>query len=440
MSDFVSQAAAYAPENTLEWLAPVQKHNAEVWEKVSFPHRKSEDWKYTSLRVLEKGEVCSASPEVRALDDTIVAGADISGLDCFDVVFVNGVYDKALSSPLETLPEGTVFATFSGAEADVQSDIAAALGSIAKDAKHIFAALNASKLNDGVYIRVAKNTKIEKAFRVLNVTLSQAQGATVSPRVLLSIGESAEATLIEQFVSDDAAQSNFVNSVTELDVQANAKLKHYRLHLEDDSALHVGGLHVNLAASAVIDSFHFALGGKLKRIDCVVNHLGAGAHCEMGGVYLPRHKQHVDYHTTIEHAVPHCTTNEVFRGIIADEAKAVFNGRIHIHKDAQKTFAQLSNKNLLTSNKAEIDTKPELEIYADDVQCAHGATVAQLNETSMHYLRTRGVSEKEARMMLSFGFINELINNINDKAVADYLRPQIAELFSRDPVDLESLL
>ncbi len=440
MSDFVSQAAAYVPHNSLEWLAPIQKRQAEVWGKVSFPHRKSEDWKYTNLRVLEQGDVCSASPEVRALDDAVLAGANITGLDCFDAVFVNGVYDETLSSPVADLPKGVVFSTFNRAGEDVQGEVVSKLGSIAQDTKHIFTTLNASQLNDGVFIRVAKNTKIEKAFRVLNISLSQTKAATVSPRVLLTLEEGAEATLVEQFLTDDAAQSNFVNAVTELDVLANAQLRHYRLHLEDESALHVGGLHVNLAASAVIDSFHFALGSKLKRIDCVVNHLGKGAHCEMGGVYLPRHKQHVDYHTTIEHAVPHCTTNEVFRGIIADEAKAVFNGRIHIHKDAQKTFAQLSNKNLLTSNKAEVDTKPELEIYADDVQCAHGATVAQLNETSMHYLRTRGVSEKEARMMLSFGFINELINNVNDQAVADYLRPKIAELFARDPNNLESLL
>lgn len=141
----------------------------------------------------------------------------------------------------------------------------------------------------------------------------------------------------------------------------------------------------------------------------------------------------MDYHTCIEHAVPRCTTNEVFRGIVGDNARAVFNGRIHIHRDAQKTVARLSNKNLLTSDKAEVDTKPELEIYADDVQCAHGATIAQLSEQSLHYLRTRGVSLDEARIMLSFGFINELINDIKDPQIGDYLRPLLPELFTHDP-------
>jgi Fe-S cluster assembly protein SufD len=141
----------------------------------------------------------------------------------------------------------------------------------------------------------------------------------------------------------------------------------------------------------------------------------------------------VDYHTCIEHAVPHCTTDEVFRGIIDDQASAVFNGRIHIHRDAQKTNAQLSNKNLLLSDQAEVNTKPELEIYADDVQCAHGATVAQLDPESLHYLRTRGVNRDEAEVMLSYGFINEVVEKIQLEALRDFLRPLLASRFSRDP-------
>ena len=141
----------------------------------------------------------------------------------------------------------------------------------------------------------------------------------------------------------------------------------------------------------------------------------------------------MDYHTCIEHAVPHCTTDEVFRGIIGDEARAVFNGRIHIHPDAQKTRAELSNKNLLTSASAEINTKPELEIYADDVQCAHGATVAQLDAGMLHYLRTRGVGREEAEVMLSYGFINELVEGLDNEALREFLHPILAKRLSRNP-------
>ena len=149
---------------------------------------------------------------------------------------------------------------------------------------------------------------------------------------------------------------------------------------------------------------------------------------------MPRNQQLVDYHTNIQHWVPHCTSNEIFRGIISDQAKAVFNGRIHIHPQAQKTLAELSNKNLLTSNKAEINTKPELEIYADDVKCAHGATVSQLNANALYYLQSRGVSRADAQVMMSFGFINELLQAVEQEAVRQYLSPKLAKLFGRDPV------
>jgi Fe-S cluster assembly protein SufD len=197
--------------------------------------------------------------------------------------------------------------------------------------------------------------------------------------------------------------------------------------------MHIGGVHARLEKDSTLNSFHLALGSELKRIDIVVDHQGPGAHCEMNGIYLLRGKEHVDYHTCIEHAVPHCTSDEVFRGIIDDQASAVFNGRIHIHPDAQKTNAQLSNKNLLLSARAEVNTKPELEIYADDVQCAHGATVAQLDPETLHYLRTRGVPRDEAEVMLSYGFINEVIEKIHLEALRDFLRPLLARRFARDP-------
>ena len=191
-------------------------------------------------------------------------------------------------------------------------------------------------------------------------------------------------------------------------------------------------MHARLGADATLNSFHLGLGSVLKRLDVVVDHCGQGAHCELNGIYLPRGDEHVDYHTCIEHRVPHCTSSETFRGIIGDSATAVFNGRIHIHRDAQKTSAELSNRNLLTSNRAEVNTKPELEIYADDVQCAHGATVAQLDEMSLHYLRSRGVARADAQVMLSFGFINEVINTVRCEPLRDYLRELLSRRFARD--------
>jgi len=189
---------------------------------------------------------------------------------------------------------------------------------------------------------------------------------------------------------------------------------------------------VDLQRSARLRGFALALGTSLMRVDYQLNHRGQGAELDLQGIYLPRNQQVVDYHTNICHWVPHCKSNEVFRGIVSDSAQAIFNGRIYIHKDAQKTLAELSNKNMLTSNKAEINTKPELEIYADDVKCAHGATISQLNTNARYYLQSRGLSRAEADVMLSFGFINELLEQIAQPVVHDYLQPRLAKLFGRD--------
>jgi Fe-S cluster assembly protein SufD len=204
------------------------------------------------------------------------------------------------------------------------------------------------------------------------------------------------------------------------------------LNLEHESAAHVGAVHVNLMRDAVFNGFTVAEGSKLKRLDYQLNHCGQGASLNFDGVYLARHDQLVDYHTCIEHRVPHCTSQQAFRGIVGDKAKAVFNGRIHIFQDAQKTLAEMNNRNLLTSDTAEINTKPELEIYADDVKCAHGATISQLDDTALYYLQSRGICPSQARMMLSFGFINELLSGLPVEDVKLWLENWLRNRFSEN--------
>ena len=262
----------------------------------------------------------------------------------------------------------------------------------------------------------------------------------LSQRLLVNCGAHSELTLVETFASSDTGATAFTNGVSELLLGEGARLHHYRLHLEQDNAVHIGGIHVRQGANSHLQGFHLALGSDLKRVDLVVDHQGSGAHCDLDGIYLPRGTEIVDYHTCIEHSVPHCSSRERFRGIIGDEACAIFNGRIHIHPQAQKTRAELSNKNLLTSSKAEVNTKPELEIYADDVQCAHGATVAQLDPMTLHYLRTRGIPRDEAEVMLSYGFINELVEGLACAAVRDFVKPLLARRFARNPRLMRHLL
>ena len=426
MTRLMNRILEAAGDDTPEWLAEHQASGREAWAASELPSRKTEDWKYTSLHALnlefEAAHPSAASKEELGFDYPYLGGAKL--------IFVDGYLREDLSRM--ELPEGLELVRFSEASGAQVEQIQAHLGGNVDSNKHLFAQLSDAALTDGVFVQVAPGAVVQEPLHMIWLTSTQQVPFTVNQRLLVVAGENSEASIVEHFACAGTGTA-FTNGITELVVGAGARLHHHRLHLEEAGAMHIGGVHARLERDSTLSSFHLALGSELKRVDIVVDHQGPGAHCDLNGIYLLRGQEHVDYHTCIEHAVPHCTTDEVFRGIIGDEASAVFNGRIHIHPDAQKTRAELSNRNLLTSTSAEVNTKPELEIYADDVQCAHGATVAQLDEGMMHYLRTRGVSREEAEVMLSYGFINEVVDSIRIEALKEYLQPLLAKRFSRDP-------
>jgi Fe-S cluster assembly protein SufD len=406
----------------------LNKSGAESFLQQEIPTRKTEAWKFTSLYNFTANEEGYG----RLAETHNAAGLDgittIPALNAQRLVFVNGQYSEELSSN-ESLSN---VVRFSQANETQQAIIADNLGTAIEQEKHIFAALNNATSTDGVLVHIEKNEQLKTNIQITHITTAQAKPFTVAARLLIVLETGAQATVIEHFASNDAEQNCFVNAVTEAKVGANAHLNHYRLQLMQEGSIQIGGVHVDLGRDANYDSFQLGLGAKIVRNDINVNHNVGGSHCELVGVYLPQNKQLIDFHSNIEHKVANCTTNEVFRGIMADKSKAVFNGRIHIHPDAQKTLAQLSNKNLLLSNDATINTKPELEIYADDVRCAHGATIAQLDEQARFYLRSRGISAAEADVMLSFGFINELLENLELDAIRNLIRPLLAQRFGRD--------
>lgn len=426
----MQQVAELSPLEAPDWLAPVHHKGRAVLGSTLWPSRKTESWKYTNLRLLETGDFFRSGGAPVSNPSQWRDRYQITDLDAYTLVFINGHWQESLSSA--SLPEGACLVPFAQASEHQIALIEQHFDSAVETERHVFAALNNQLLHDGVFLHLSKNQRLPKPVHVVWLSTDQDQPYQVAQRMLVVLESGAEAQVIEHFCSDAGERQSFTHGVTELCVGDNARLQHYRLHLEQEQTLHIGGVHANLQRDAQLDSFHLAMGSVLKRIDVVVNYLAEGGQCRLNGIYLPQGHQHVDYHTCVEHRVPHCTTEENFRGIISDHARAVFNGRIHIHPQAQKTLAQLSNKNLLTSNTAEVDTKPELEIYADDVQCAHGATVAQLDETSMHYCLTRGISRQEAEVMLSFGFVNELVNAVNLPALAHYLRDRLAGHFARD--------
>ncbi|MEM0954595.1 MAG: Fe-S cluster assembly protein SufD [Pseudomonadota bacterium] len=420
MSDFNRQLLV--ENDAPHWLAPMREQGRARWAETVKPTRKTEDWKYTSLHLLDR-EFAAAPKHL---------GADVSDLPSLDgprLVFLDGHLQTDISDI--ALPAGVALVRFADADEQQAAAIQQHLGSGILEDRHVFANLNNATLSDGVFLHLSANADMGAPLHIVYANSGAEPAFTVNQRLLVVLEANARGHVIEHFTGHGVAA--FTNGITELLLGPGAQLKHRRLHCEDGGAMHIGGVHARLERNSHLDSFHLALGSELKRLDLVIHHAGSGAHCDLNGIYLLRGTEHVDYHSTIEHAVPHCTTDEVFRGVIADDASAVFNGRIHIHADAQKTRAELSNKNLLTSSNAEINTKPELEIYADDVQCAHGATVAQLDEGMLHYLRTRGVGRDEAEVMLSYGFINELVENLDHEALRNFLHPLLAQHLSRDP-------
>ena len=425
MLDLMDPILDAASANAPQWLQERQSAGRKVWTEAEFPTRKTEAWKYTSLYALNRS-FDSAEPSAASKAEL---GFEYPYFGGCTLVFVDGHLREDLSRI--DIPAGVQLVRFADANEAQTELIQMHLGSVVDSSQHLFANLSDAALTDGVFLHIDAETDVTEPLHLIWLTSTRQTAFTVNQRLLVLSGANSRANVIEHF--DCAGNGTaFTNGITELLLEDGATLYHHRLHLEEAGAMHIGGVHARLAKDSTLKSFHLALGSELKRIDVVINHEGPGAHCGVNGVYLLRKEEHVDYHTCIEHASPHCTTDEVFRGIIGDSASAVFNGRIHIHPDAQKTRAELSNRNLLTSAQAEVNTKPELEIYADDVQCAHGTTIAQLDPEMMHYLQTRGVSREEAEIMLSYGFINEVIDSIALESLRDYLRPLLVKRFSRD--------
>ena len=419
MSEFIQ--GLLVAQDAPAWLNDRREAGRARWCASDKPTRKTEAWKYTSLNKLER--------EFTSPVQAVSPAAALPDLGGPQLVFVNGQLNTDLSGI--KLPDGVSLVRFADASDEQAQTIASQLGSVVANEDHLFASLNDATLSDGLLLSISAGADMPAPLHLVYITTDAQPAFTVNQRLLVTVGDNAHGNVIEHFVGEGGTA--FTNGITEFVLGQGAKLTHARLHLEQGDAMHIGGVHARLGRDSHLDSFHLALGSELKRVDIVVEHAGSGAHCDLNGLYLLRGSEHVDYHTCIEHAVPHCTTDEVFRGIIGDEARAVFNGRIHIHPDAQKTRAELSNKNLLTSASAEINTKPELEIYADDVQCAHGATVAQLDAGMLHYLRTRGVGREEAEVMLSYGFINELVEGLDNEALREFLHPILAKRLSRNP-------
>ena len=341
------------------------------------------------------------------------------------LVIVNGQFAAGLSD-LSTLPKGLRIASLRDGARDATDGIETHLGKVFSLATHPFAALNTSFLDDGVAIMVTKGAIVETPVHIVVVTGGDSP-VVAHPRVLIVAGENSQVRVAQTFIgAPDTAYFN--NAVIEVVVGPSALVQLYTDQRESDQAFHIANIQAHVETKGVFESHAFSTGARIMRHDIGIGLKGEGADCTMNGVYLADGERLMDTHTSLDHAMPHCTSHEIYKGILAGKGKGVFNGRIIVQLDAQKTDAKQTNRALLLSDDATINSNPQLEIFADDVKCTHGAAVGQLDEEALFYLQARGLNRAEARDMLLHAFAGEVIQGLKIPA----LREQIeGNFFSR---------
>jgi Fe-S cluster assembly protein SufD len=389
------------------WVVKARQSAFERFVARGFPTRQEEAWKYTDVAAISKRD--SLAPDNIPPDPSSEAALYAWALAKENIhlmVFVNGHYSGELSE-LGEMQTGASLESL-GELLDKTADLPEALF----DEQHehtIFAALNTAFATDGAVLRLAPWTVLEKPIYLLFI--ASGHGTAIYPRNILIAGEGARATIIEQYFGMPDAH-NFTNAVTQISLAAGAEMHHCKLLQEGKDAFHVAGIHAEQEASSRFVSHSFAMGGRLARNDITSRLNGAECQCTFDGLYLLEGRQHADHHTRIDHLAPSCISREHYRGIMDNNSHGVFNGKVIVHPYAVKTDAHQSNHNLLLSRQAEVDTKPQLEIFADDVKCTHGATVGQLDEDSLFYLRSRGIDEESARSLLIYGFANDVVERV----------------------------
>jgi Fe-S cluster assembly protein SufD len=381
-----------------------------AFAKLGFPSTRHEEWRFTNIAPITGAQF---QPVPTGTDERAFrSAADEHALDgAHRLVFIDGHFAPTLSD-VSSLPAGVVLTNLRSAMKAHAELLRPHLAGLATSAENAFTALNAAFLLDGAVLSVPKGVAVERPVQFLFLATRRQEPALIQPRNLVIAGAGSRVTLAETYVAADGS-SYLTNSVTEMWVGANAVVEHDRLQLEQEQAFHVGTLQVRQEQDSIFTSNAINLGGALTRntITAVLN--GRHAECTLNGLSLGTGTQLLDSHTAIDHAMPDCASHELYKSILDGKSRGVFNGKIFVRKDAQKTDAKQTNKTLLLSDEATMDTKPQLEIFADDVKCTHGATIGQLDEEQVFYLRSRGLGEVEARDMLTYAFAGDVIERIH---------------------------
>jgi Fe-S cluster assembly protein SufD len=396
------------------WLQKLKGESFERFVALGLPTTDLESWHYTSLDPLSKIAFAPAVREDRGgvIENDFLERSAFCPKDAVRLVFVNGFYSVRLSS-VQGLPDGVRIANFS-ALVEQSPDLAQKMIQGFEAGDRPFAALNTAFLNDGAVVLLPKRTVVDRPIYLCHVSWTDGTGdkPTVShPRNVVVAEEGAQATIVEVYVG--AGKTSYLtNAVTEIVAGEGAVIDHYVLQQESGNAFHLRSLDIRQEASSNVSTFNVSLGAGLSRSESNTVLNAEGAECALNGLYMVTGRQHVDNQTSIDHAKPHGTSSELYKGILSGQSTGVFNGRIHVRPDAQKTVSRQTNKNLLLSDEALVNTKPLLEIFANDVKCNHGATIGRLDANQVFYLRSRGLSDAHARSLLTYAFASDLVSKV----------------------------
>jgi Fe-S cluster assembly protein SufD len=411
------------------WEESIRRQAISCLTQKGFPTQEHEDWKYTSIEPIVQTPFALARCELNGLGAAILAQPELAQLEGRRIVVVNGFYSLELSS-LEALPPQIVVCSLSKAMSMHADLVQQHLGRYADHQNQSFVALNTALMEDGVFLYVPNGMALENPIHLIFVSWSGKKAVMSNPRSLIVLGVNSQAVLVETYIGLEG-KPYFTNSVTELVGEENAKIVHCRFQNERQNAYHIATTQAHLAGNSQLTSQTISLGGALARSDLNVSLDGEGIHASLDGLYVASDSQHMDHHTRIDHRKPYGTSRQLYKGVLRGKSKGVFNGKIVVHKNAQRTDAAQVNRNLLLSGEAWANTKPELEIYADDVKCTHGSTVGQPDEDSVFYLRSRGIGQDQAAGLLAYAFARDLIERITVEPIRVELNSLLMDKMQR---------
>ena len=428
-TDYHKAYRSIGEDKSPDWLNDVRDEGFTRFEALGFPTRKHEEWKYTSVKTIQDRSFKLAAKT--AEDVNLSDYDDLRSTDFVELVFVDGIYAPQ-ASRIDTLAEGLTIKPLEQAIADEEPEAKRFLSENNISPDNPFAGLNTAFVRNGAFVQLADKVACDRIVHLIYVFTGTNPDLMCFPRNILHIGTSSQIGILETYVCRSEGAVYFNNTVTEMAIGANARVDYCKIQTDSMAAYHVSNTRITQAADSHLESCCLTTGGKLVRNNLSIVLDGSGIHAGLDGIYAIGGDQHVDNHTEVDHRQPNSTSSQLYKGILRDKSRAVFNGKIFVRQPAQLTNAYQLNRNLLLSPDAEADTKPQLEIFADDVRCTHGATIGKLNEVELFYLQSRGVPRETAIRMLSHGFAEEVLLQVENVPLREKLHMVLGEYFSED--------